>query len=129
MCENKVVCQYDYEEHILPIQRSLLGQSIDRASGDQAPLIELESQSALGGLLNAPEAVPVDLDSVFVVPDDDNPEGVDGFHDEDRPATSLQSGVHDEGGKNEDSGGELTSLNGDDASKKDGSHEDKEVLE
>lgn len=25
MFENKIVCQFDYEEHILPIQRSLLG--------------------------------------------------------------------------------------------------------
>lgn len=32
LCENKVVCQYDYEEHILPIQRSLLEQSLDRSS-------------------------------------------------------------------------------------------------
>lgn len=32
LCENKVVCQYDYEEHILPIQRSLLEQIIDSQS-------------------------------------------------------------------------------------------------
>ena len=28
LCENKIVCQYDYEEHILPIQESLAGQTL-----------------------------------------------------------------------------------------------------
>lgn len=127
MCENKVVCQYDYEEHILPIQRSLLEQSIDRASGDQPPLLELESQSALSGALNAPEAVSGGLDSVCVVRSDDNLKGADGFHDDDR--ASMRPGVQDESSKNEESGEELASLNDDGASKKDGSDGEKEVFE
>lgn len=27
LCENKVVCQYDFEEHILPIQKSIIAQN------------------------------------------------------------------------------------------------------
>lgn len=27
LCENKIVCQYDYEEHILPLEKSIVNRS------------------------------------------------------------------------------------------------------
>lgn len=48
LCENKVVCQYDYEENILPIQRSLTERHTDGSyesimDSNQVTLLQLNA--------------------------------------------------------------------------------------
>lgn len=125
LCENKVVCQYDYEEHILPIQSSLLVQPIDRPSSDQPP--ELISQSVLSDALNAPEAFSISMNLAFAIQNDDNSTGERAdFHSDkmiEQPA--LQDGNKDVAEEKIDD----ILLDEADISKKDGSDEVRVVHE
>lgn len=57
LCENKVVCEFDYEEHVLPIQRSLIQTTIEHQHQQQQ---QQQERDATGYL--AP--MPTDRDHI-----------------------------------------------------------------
>lgn len=69
--ENKVVCQYDYEEHILPIKRSSF-EPPDRSSGDNQQQYLPDNFESRSMVNTSNSLISVHMDSTYAIPNNEH---------------------------------------------------------